>query len=312
MQVPQTTQDWLLQPANPPVRALTLQGVLGLRPDDPVVTDARLGIMKSPWVRRLMRDQHPDGWWVNPKNCYQPRGIATVWHLQLLAELGAPGEDERISRACDRFLLQNAMVDGGFACGVHRARYSEECLTGHMLYTLVMFGRGDEETSRAARDWLLDRQLDDGGWNCRPGQSHSSFISTLGAMKAFALMPGSEVKKSLDRAVEFLLSHRIFFSHTSGKPVKKFWPPVIQFPAHYSYDLLHPLRTLSLAKAKMDPRLNEALALLEERADSRSRWRIDHAPSLRVESPGRPSKWATATALTILRDFKRLAPNPVP
>lgn len=308
-QIQQSTIDWLLQPSNAPVRALTLQGALGRRARDPELVEARAAIMKSPWVRRLMKQQHPDGWWVNPKNCYQPRGIATVWHLQLLAELGVSGTDPRIARACDRFLMQNGMPDGGFACGVHRARYSEECLTGHMLYTLLALGRGNEPTSHAARDWLLERQLPDGGWNCRPGQSHSSFISTLGAMKAFALMPDERCKVALEQAVEFLLSHRVYFSHTTGKPVKKFWPPRIQFPAHYAYDLLHPLRTLTLAGAKSDPRLDDALNLLEARADSKARWQVDLTPSLmRVEAPNRPSKWATASALNVLRHFKRIDP----
>ena len=305
--VPDSTIDWLLEPSNPSIRLMTLQRVLGRGDNDPEVEEARGRIMNSAWIRKVMHGQHPDGWWVNPKNCYQPRGTATVWHLQLLAELGVSGSDPRIVRASDRFLEQNGMPDGGFACGVHRDRYSEECLTGHMLYTLVAFDRGAEAASIAARDWLLERQLPDGGWNCRPRQSHSSFISSLGAMKAFALMPGKETKAALKRAVEFLLEHRLFFSHTSGKPIKKFWPPMIQFPAHYAYDLLHPLRTLALANTKADPRVNEALDLLEERADEKARWRIDFAPeAMRVEAPGRPSKWATASALGVLRYFGRL------
>jgi len=177
-----------------------------------------------------------------------------------------------------------------------------------MLYTLVAFGREDEPTTRA-RDWVLDRQLPDGGWNCRPGQSHSSFISTLGAMKAFALMPGRRNKQALAKAVDFLKDHRLFFSHTTGRPIKKFWPPRIQFPTHYAYDLLHPLRVLTLAGAKLDPRLEVGLDLLQDRADARARWRLDVVPSaMRVEAPGRQSKWATANALSVLRHFGRLSP----
>jgi hypothetical protein len=304
--VPSATIDWLLEPANACVRAMTLRDVLGRREDDPELVAAGDAIVSSAWVRRLMRDQHEDGWWVNPKNCYQPRGTATVWHLQVLAELGVPGTDPRIARACDRFLEQNGMPDGGFACGVHRTRYSEECLTGHMLYTLVAFGRGKNARSRAARDWLLERQLPDGGWNCRPNQSHSSFISTLGAVKALAIMPGRTHRVALKRSIEFLLAHRLFFSCTTGKPVKGFWPPSIQFPAHYSHDLLQPLRTVAIAGAKPGPRLDDALDLLEARADPRSRWRIDVVPTMRIEAPARPSKWATASALGVLRTFGRL------
>lgn len=307
MRVQRATFEWLLQPSNPSVRSLTLQRVAGRSPDDPDVLQARATIMTSPWGETLMRGQHPDGWWVNPKNCYQPRGEATVWRLQVLAELGAPGDDPRIVRACDRFLDQNGMADGGFSCGVHATRYSEECLTGHMTYTLVAFGRGREARVRAARDWLLERQLSDGGWNCRPNQSHSSFISTLGAVKALAVMPGSGNKRALARSIEFILAHRVFFSHTTGKPVRQFWPPRTVFPVHYGYDLLHPLRALMLAGAGRDARVDEALDLLEGRAGRTGRWRLDAAPrAMRIEAPGRQSKWVTASALAVLRHFGRI------
>lgn len=305
--VPAATLEWLLAPSNPAVRSLTLQRVLGVPADDPQVSEALRGIMKSRWASQIMRGQHPDGWWVNPKNCYHPRGEGTAWRLQLLAELGAPGDDPRIARACDRFLEQNGMADGGFACGVHRQRYSEECLTGHMLYTLAAFARGREPRVQAARDWVLDRQLSDGGWNCRPNQTHSSFISSLGAIKALACLPSSKTKAPLAKAREFLLSHRLFFSHSTGKPIRKFWPPVIQFPAHYAHDLLHPLRTLMIASAKADARLDEALDMLEARADSKRRWQVDVAPAaLKLEAPNRPGKWVTASALAVLRHFGRV------
>lgn len=307
IRVPQSTVDWLLEPSNPVVRAMALEHLLKKQADDPEVRDTRAAIASCRWVGQVMRGQHGDGWWVNPKSCYQPRGDATVWHLQLLAELGMNGDDRRIVTACERFLRQHAMPDGGFACGTHRDRYSEECLTGHMLYTLAVFGRGREARSLAARDWLLEHQLGDGGWNCTPRRAHSSFVSTLGAVKALALMSDRESAWAVRRAVEFLLAHRVFFSHMTGRPVRRFWPPEIVFPAHYAYDLLHPLRTLVIARAKSDERLDEALALLEARADTAARWRTDAAPrALTLERPGRPGKWATAAALAVLAHFGRL------
>jgi hypothetical protein len=306
MKVPPATLDWILESSNPSVRLIALRHLLRRPAKDPDVREAQAKVMGSPWVTKLMRNQHRDGWWVNAKNCYHPRGIATVWHLQLLAELGVLGDDPRIGRACDRVLSQNGMPDGGFACGVHRKRYSEECLTGHMLYTLIAFGRAKDSRTLAARDWVLDRQLPDGGWNCRPNQTHSSFISSLGAIKALAISSKKVNAEPLARAVEFLLEHRLFFSHTTGKPIKEFWPAPIQFPAHYHHDLLHPLRALVLARARRDPRLDDALDALEARADSKGRWRIDVAPvALRIEPAGRPSKWVTAWALSILRHFGR-------
>jgi hypothetical protein len=307
MNVHPATLDWILEPLNPSVRLIALRHLFRRPNTDADVRETQARVMRSPWVTKLMRSQHADGWWVNPKNCYHPRGSATVWHLQLLAELGVRGGDPRIDRACERFLLQNGMPDGGFACGVHPKRYSEECLTGHMLYTLIVFGRAKDPRTVAARAWVLDRQLPDGGWNCRPNQSHSSFVSSLGAVKALAASGKRANAEPLKRAVDFLVDHRLFFSHTTGKPIRAFWPAPIQFPAHYRHDLLHALRALVLARATFDPRLDAALDALEERADSRGRWRIDVAPALRVEPEGRPSKWVTAWALSVLRHFGRLS-----
>ena len=307
MEIRRDTLDWILDPSNPSVRLIALRHLLRRSANDQDVRDARAAVMGSRWVTKLMRGQHPDGWWVNPKNTYQPRGAATAWHLHLLVELGVPGGDPRIERACDRVISQNGMPDGGFACGVHRKRYSEECFSGHMLYTLYAFGRAADPRTAAARDWVLDRQLSDGGWNCRPNQTHSSFISSLGAIKALALADRKTYAEPLGRAIEFLLAHRLFFSHRTGKPIRAFWPAPIQFPAHYHHDLLHPLRALVLARAKRDARLDDALDALESRADTKGRWRIDIAPTpLRVEPEGRPSKWVTAWALAVLRHFGRL------
>lgn len=306
--VPQSVVDWVLEPANPSIRLIGLQHLQGRSPRGQEARAARAAVAGSRWAAGLLARQHPEGWWVNPKNCYQPRGLATVWHLQVLAELGMPGDDPRVVRACDRFVNQNGMADGGFSCGVHARRYSEECLTGHMLYTLVAFGR-DDAVVEGARDWLLARQLPDGGWNCRPGQSHSSFISTIGALKALAILPGDKHAAALQRSIEFVLDHGVFFSHTTGKPVKNFWPPVSQFPAHYAHDLLHALRGLVLARTPPDDRLDRALGLVAGRGDSRGRWMLDVAP-WPLERAGRPSKWTTVWSLAILRHFRRLRVRP--
>jgi hypothetical protein len=316
------TLRWLLEPANPSVRAVTLRGVLGRPEGDAELTAARKTIPSSPWVTRLMRVQHREGYWANPKSCYLPKFTATVWHLQLLAELEMPRGDERVERACVRFLDQNTMPDGGFTCGSpsNRRRFSEECITGHMVATLRWFGLGNERKVADAMSWLLGRQRSDGGWNCdrRAGVRHSSFVSTLGAMKALASVPAPRrspaQRIALERAAEFLLVHRLFRSHRTGKPVRRFWPPKLAFPAHYSYDLLQAPRILARTGVWADSRLAEALDLLESKRDGRGRWHVDLVPAppndaaraIHLERGGSASKWITAHALATLRRFGRV------
>lgn len=325
MQASESTLAWLLDRRNPCVRAAALRELLGRAEDDPELAAARGAVPSSAWVRRIMRGQHRDGFWINPNNCYLPKFTATVWRLQVLAELGVPGDDPGIRRACERFLWQNSMPDGGFTCGsaAHRRRFSEECVTGHMLFTLERFGLAAEPRVAAAHRWLLGRQRDDGGWNCdhRPQARHSSFVSTLAALKGLAARPSRrprDAREATARSVEFLLAHRLFRSHRTGEPVKRFWPPRLTLPSHYAYDLLQPLRVLALAGAGVDHRMEEALELLERKADARGRWPVERVPlpasgdlahAIRIEPEGRPSRWLTLTALTVLRRFGRVSPG---
>lgn len=321
--VPAATIVWLLEPADPPVRYLALRQLLHRSARDPDVVAARKAIPSARSIERLMRGQAREGYWVNPDNCYLPKLNATVWRLQLLAELGMPAEDPRIQRACDRFLGQNTMPDGGFTCSsrANRKRYSEECVTGHMVYTLRRLGRGPDPLVRVATRWIIDHQRDDGGWNCdhRPDSRHSSFLSTLAAMKALAAVPERERdgrhRRAIARAIDFLLAHRLFWSHRDPQRLAQGRRPFrLRFPAHYAYDLLQAPRVLAMLNVGPDPRLDQALSLLEQKRDEHWRWRVDTIPlppsgnlrgALRVDPEGRPSKWLTLHAITVLAHFRR-------
>lgn len=312
---------WLLDPRDAPSRYLTLRELSRLPERDPRVAAARRAIPSSPWVRRVLRGQRREGYSVNAKNCYLPKLNATVWRLQLLAELGMSGEDVRVRRACERFLWQNTMPDGGFTCGSpeHRRRFSEECVAGHMTFTLLRLGYARHPKVRAAVRWLLAHQRPDGGWNCdhRPTARHSSFLSTLAALKGLsaASRQTPEIRRAVARGVYFLLAHELFWSHRRPERLAIGTRPfALRFPAHYAYDLLQAPRVLALLGHRDGRRIARALDLLEARADARGRWKLDRVPlppsgnpayALRVEREGRPSKWLTLHALAVLRRFGR-------
>jgi hypothetical protein len=89
---------WLLEPdpANPGVRYFALRDLLGRPEDDPQVRQARAEIMTGGPVPAILNAQQPRGCWSKPCGSYSPRYRGTVWHIMLLAELGADPADPRV------------------------------------------------------------------------------------------------------------------------------------------------------------------------------------------------------------------------
>jgi len=104
---------WLLEPADPAVRAAALQRLLGCRPDDPEVVRARRAATRTGPIAGILAAMHPDGWWVKPGLGYAPKYTGTVWELIFLDQLGADLTDDRVQRACDYVLRWCPTSSGG-------------------------------------------------------------------------------------------------------------------------------------------------------------------------------------------------------
>ena len=101
--IPSLVLDWLLDPAQPSPRYLTLRELLGRPEDDPEVVAAREAIVHLPPARQILDAQYPAGYWVKPDRGYSPKYKATAWQLLFLAELGASCT-EAIARGCEHVL----------------------------------------------------------------------------------------------------------------------------------------------------------------------------------------------------------------
>ena len=77
---------------------------------------------------------------------------------------------------------------------------------------------------------------------------------------------------AVGRGADFLLQHRVVFSHRTGEPAH---PTIVKvhFPAYWHYDLLAGLRTLAAAGSLGDARSDDALDLLESKRRSDGTWR---------------------------------------
>lgn len=196
------------------------------------------------------------------------------WRLISLVDLGVPpghpgalaAAEQTLAWAVDPVRLNYApRIDGR-----ERRHASQE---GRSLQACLDVGlRGDPRLDTLA-ETLLEAQWPDGGWNCDRHREcvHSSFHESWGPILGLARYGAAD---AVARGAEFLLEHRVVFSHRTGKPARPAFLK-IRFPAYWHYDLLAGLRTLVAAGAVHDPRARDALDLLESKRRPDGTWRVE-------------------------------------
>jgi len=315
MTVPQDALDWLLDPSEPAMRYLASRDLLEPRPGERVVARLRAEVPKHGWATRILARQKAKTYWASKKACYVPKFSATIWNLQVLADLGLSRRDERIANAVDLWFDLHIAEDDGFTPWSrregkefarihfrHRDRFMKRghlCTTGNMVRSLIRLGYVKDERVRAAIDWLVGEQLEDGGWDCfgRPAGT----IDAWEAMSAFAEIPpdrqSSEVKRTIERGAEFFLKKRLLHE---GKRFGPRWS--LRYPWHYFYDVLVGLDFMTALGYAKDPRMREAIKHLESKRLPDGRWKLDGTNgNLVIEPKGKPSKMITFLALRVLK-----------
>ncbi|GAB4408099.1 MAG: hypothetical protein Kow00123_21110 [Anaerolineales bacterium] len=335
--------DWLLEPTNPSVRYLALRHLLGRGEDDTDVREARAAIPRSSIARRIFAKQAPEGHWGDPATPYLPKYKATYWTLMLLGYLGLNRDDERVQRAAEHVLTFQT-AEGGFsergeegarreyAHVAARARQRGKaplpesdfiadnirqgtlsCLTGNVVAALLRLGYGDDPRVARAVDWLVRIQNADGGWLCpywraHVRDTHGCFYGTICPLEAFVEIPEAartpEVQSAAARGAEFLLMHRLYRAdHHDLAVIKPHWL-TLAFPWFYGYNILRGLWVLARLGYR-DPRMHDALAVLQSKRTPDGAWVLENAPQGRMqadlEKKGQPSKWLTLMVLCAMQ-----------
>jgi len=313
-------RNWLLETdSDPSVRFRVLRELLDRPPDDPDVLRAQRAIGRKGWAAQLLRGQHPEGQWVTPgssaSELYRPKYVATNWRLLVLADLGLTKKTPRVAKATSLFLRRFSGPSGDLG-----GRGSEVCFTGNALRMLARFGYRKDPRIGAAIDWLVRHQKKDGGWHCF--RSCTGTLDCWEALAGFAALPFKErtppVLRAIERGAEFYLQRRLF--REGPTPYRPWFR--LHYPVHYYYDILVGLDVLTSLGYGNDPRMGPALDRLEARRNRDGRWNMDalHPDTedpayqfrgpfypLGLEVPGRPSRWITTTALTVLKRAGREA-----
>jgi hypothetical protein len=181
-----------------------------------------------------------------------------------------------------------------------------------MVLAVACWFRFDDARVDQLAEHVVGQQMADGGWNCRamPGYgaaTHGSFHTTILALEGlleYERFRPTKAREAEARGREFLLAHRLFRSHRTGKVVDAAMTR-FSYPPRWHYDVLRGLDYFRDADAGIDPRLEDALRLVEQRRRADGRWALQNEyrgrTFFRLESVGKPSRWNTLRALRVLR-----------
>ncbi|QQO08778.1 hypothetical protein [Breznakiella homolactica] len=215
-------------------------------------------------------DQGADFWTTPDKRLIKGAPFSALESALMLLELGMDPEDPLLKAVADLF-WEAWQEDGRFRVYPKGAVFP--CQTIHAAALLCRLGYADDPRMEITLRHLLETRYTDGGWRCEkfffgrgPETNHSNPLPTLNALDVFRYTPYYGTESSLDRAVDFLLSH---------------WETRLPLgPCHYGIGTLfmqveYPFRNYNLflyvyvlsfyRRARKDRRFREALSALEDK-----------------------------------------------
>jgi hypothetical protein len=289
---------WLLQ-GDPAIRWQALNDLTTA--PKPEIAAQRARVAVEGWGAALLERQSPNGFWDD--------GVDDGWMIAmdamtLLREMGLDANSPHAQRAVDRIaknLRWEALGDRAYFDGE-----TEPCINGAILAFGSYFGvRCDRIVER-----LLREQLSDGGWNCdAPPSTRSSFNSTVRVLEGLLeheLRWGrnAAVAAARKRGERYLLDRHLLRRLSNGRIIDKRWTR-FAFPTMWHYDVLRGLEYVRRTGATPDPRMAEAVEVVQSRRHQNSRWPMNrvHKPrlnfSMEVET-GCASRWNTLRAMRVL------------
>lgn len=303
-----STVAWLIE-GDPSISWQAQRDLTALGEPDWAATRKR--VQTEGWGRRLIDHQDDGGTWAN--GLYGPKWTSTTYTLLLLRRFGLDQGCGEAIAGVKRLLDDADWVDGGVSYGTGR-RLAERCINGMVLSIASYFDTSDDRIDSIAANLMAGR-LGDGAWNCRDFEghvAHSSFHTTISVLEGLLLWKRRRQSDDADAMIstghEFMLSHRMFRSHTTGEVINEAWTK-FSFPPRWHYDVLRGLDHMRDAGAAPDPRAEEAIELVHRRRRPDGRWPVGPRYSgetyFRMEEGRQGGRWNTLRALRVLRWWER-------
>jgi hypothetical protein len=294
------TIDWLLD-SDPAIR---WQVMRDLTDGDPaVIARERARVPHEGIGAKILASQGSDGAW---HRADEPDWLPTLFMPQLLRAAGADPADPAVASAMAR-LNAGFRWHEDFGAKPFFDGEVEPCINGGALAIGACFGHPSDSLA----DRLVGEQLEDGGWNCdAPKSTRSSYHTTICVLEGLleyerARGSAPEIADARRRGESYLLERRLFLRRSTGEVANPAFL-TFAFPTRYHYDVLRALDYFRATGAEPDPRIDDAVRIVESRRQADGRWLLDasHDEALAFPFPepvGEPSRWNTLRALRVLR-----------
>ncbi len=322
--------DWLLEPDDIGVRYLALRDLV--EADGKELAAARKQAHCEGQIGRVLANMKNEGYWVKPGAGYNPKYTGTVWSVISLAQLGASPEiDNRIEAACS-YVLDHALTENGQFTANGLASLTVDCLQGNLCASLLDLGCKDNRLDKAF-EWMARSVTGEGvapmadkeapvryyAGKCGPSFAcgyNNRFPCAWGAVKillAFSKLAIEKrtplIYKAIQTGLDFLFSTDPAKADYPGRHNNK--PSVnwrkFGFPVFYVTDVLQIVEALAGLGHGRDPRLAQAIEMVNRKQDIRGRWLLefDYTGKTWVEfgSRNQPNKWVTLRALRVLKSI---------
>ena len=326
---------WLLEPSDAGVRYLALRDLTDCSSKN-LISAASEGAHCAGPIAEVLRNMHPEGYWVKPGAGYSPKYTSTIWSVILLAQLGASMEsDKRIATACDYLLDHCLSPDGRFTFNGQPAM-TADCLQGNLSWSLVSLGCKDPRLDNAF-EWMARSVTGEGvapasektaglrytASKCGPGfacGSNNKLPCAWGSVKvmlAFSILPEDKktrlIKDAITEGVNFLFSkdpaRADYPCGYALEPSGNWWK--FGFPVFYVSDILQNAEALVNLGHGQDLRLANALELIRGKQDKMGRWQMeyDYTGKTWVDfgPKKQPNKWVTLRALRVLKKANQVS-----
>ncbi len=238
-------------------------------------------------------------------------------------------EDERIARAC-AYVLDNTLTSSGHFTYTGAPSGTIDCLQGNLCWALTELGCADPRLD-AAYVWMARSVTGEGVapagerqapfhyyaakygplFACGANNNLSCAWGAVKVMLAFSKLPVERrtplVHDAVEQGLNFLLgvdpAGAAYPSGYSDTPSRSWWK--FGFPVFYVTDILQNVEALVSYGFGSDPRLANALAIIEGKQDDQGRWPMEYDLTGKTwvdfGPKKQPNKWVTLRALRVLK-----------
>jgi hypothetical protein len=278
--------------------------------DRKTVKELQNRIHTEGWGKRFLSKQLPNGHWGHW--FYQPKWTSTHYTLLDLKHLGIKPSISSVQGIMSQVLELPEGEDGGInlAKSRHITR-SDICING-MILNQASYFLPDHPRIHKLVDYLMKLRMGDFGWNCGyyRGATHSSLHTTLSVLEGlleyrksgsrYRLKERREAEKA---GIEFILEHRLYRSSTTGEVIDKRFT-MLSYPPRWRFDILRCLDHFQFAGIRYDPRMSDALGILQKKRRPNGRWPLQAkhpgAVHFDMEKTSQYSRWNTLRAMRVL------------